>query len=165
MQSIKEYKLTEAYSHRSNNIFWSNLARNFSNGLTAMEILYSNYASEILTSTEHFEKSDIGYSLIPGKKSLIGGGSIGISRNTTKIKEALDFLEWLFSGEIAQLITSLGGVLHNRRTNENMDIIEIYPWMRKIDEYFQHANRLQVGDENITYEQELLIGKKILELL
>lgn len=164
-ETIEEYKKTEVYSHKLNNVFWSNVARNFANGLTAMEILYSNYAGDILISTEHFDKTDIGYSLIPGKKSLLGGGSIGISKETNKYKESIQFLEWLYSDEISQLITSLGGVLHNKRTNENIDIIEMYPWMRKMDEYFKNSNRLMLGNQQITYEKELQIGEYILEAL
>lgn len=164
-ESIAEYKLTEAYSHKEDNVFWSNIAKNFSKGLTAMEILYSNYAADILTSTEHFDKSDIGYSLIPGRQSLLGGGSIGIQKQTKNTAEAILFLEWLYSNEISQMITSLGGVLHNRRTNENMNIIEIYPWMRKLDEYFGHASRLQLGNEHISYEREVEIGEEILKQL
>lgn len=164
-QCIQEYKLTEAYSHKSNNLFWSNIAKNFANGLTAMEILYSNYAADILTSTEHFNKTDIGYSIVPGRQSLLGGGSIGINKNTDKYEESIQFLKWLYSDEISQVITSLGGVLHNRRTNENMDIIGIYPWMRKMNEYFSHANRLKFGEQKITYEEELQIGADILAAL
>lgn len=164
-KSIEEYKLTAAYSHTSNNIFWSNIAKNFANGLTAMEILYSNYAADILTSTAHFDKSDIGYSVIPGRASLLGGGSLGISKWSENYEESVLFLDWLYSDEISEVITSLGGVLHNKRTNENMDIINIYPWMRKMNEYFSRANRLMLGDQRMTYEEELELGKNILEAL
>lgn len=52
-----------------------------------MAILYSNYASDLLSHSSRVA-GNIGYALTPGRNPVIGGGSLGVSKYTKRPEDA-----------------------------------------------------------------------------
>lgn len=108
--------------------WWRETAKAFAAGDTAMTVLFSNYASEI-TGLSTKIASDIGTTFVPGGNPLMGGGSIGVCRYSQNKKEALNFIRWLCSEEIASAMTYLGSASPCQATYDNYQIIDLYPWL------------------------------------
>ena len=51
----------------------------------------------------------IGYAMIPGGHPLLGGGVVGISKDSKKYQECIEFLKWIYQPNVAAIITYLGG--------------------------------------------------------
>ena len=77
--------------------WWSEAMNEFASGNTAMTVVFCNHASAIM----HYKNSEfvnkIGFSQVPGGFPLLGGGSIGISKNTVKLDAVREFFLWLYS--------------------------------------------------------------------
>ena len=108
--------------------WWRETAKAFAAGDTAMTVLFSNYASEI-TGLSTKIASDIGTTFVPGGNPLMGGGSIGVCRYSQNKKEALNFIRWFCSEEIASAMTYLGSASPCQATYDNYQIIDLYPWL------------------------------------
>lgn len=119
--------------------WWDNAVEDFAEGDTAITIVFANYASEIISKQFSKVAGRIGYAPIPGKKPLLGGGVMGISKNCNKKKEAALFLEWVNKREISAMITYLGGMSANRYVYENSYILERYPWLAEVKEDFSYG--------------------------
>lgn len=118
--------------------WWSQAAEEFSNGTTAMTILFSNFASEFFS--KHSQVPDkVGYTMIPGSRPLLGGGSLGITKASKHPEEALHFLSWLASDPVASAVSLLGGNLVTKATLTNYEVIETYPWMEMLSTGFHQA--------------------------
>lgn len=103
--------------------WWRETAKAFVAGDTAMTALFSNYASEI-TGLSTKIASDIGTTFVPGGNPLMGGGSIGVCRYSQNKKEALNFIRWFCSEEIASAMTYLGSASPCQATYDNYQIID-----------------------------------------
>lgn len=108
--------------------WWRETVKAFAAGDTAMTVLFSNYASEI-TGLSTKIASDIGTTFVPGGNPLMGGGSIGVCRYSQNKKEALNFIRWFCSEEIASAMTYLGSASPCQATYDNYQIIDWYPWL------------------------------------
>jgi multiple sugar transport system substrate-binding protein len=87
--------------------WWTNAAQEFAEGNVAMTILYSNFASGILHK-ESRVINRIGYAVVPGSNSIIGGGTLGVSRFSKQPELALSFIRWLCSEPISSALSLLG---------------------------------------------------------
>lgn len=116
------------YASPRHSEWWRDAAREFADGDTAMTILFSNFASEILNPASKIV-GKIGYSLVPGGNPLLGGGSIGISSSSGHPREALLFIQWLCSEPISTFTTFLGNVSPCTKTYDNYEVVDRYPWL------------------------------------
>lgn len=107
--------------------WWDESISLFSKGEIAVIIVYMNLFSDIAHSSI---SPLIGFSEVPGDKPLLGGGSLGISKYSQKDKEAIEFFKWLYSNEIAEQITLLGGSSINDFVYDNQNIMKKYPWLK-----------------------------------
>lgn len=128
LQSMNELMEAKAYSPKRYNSWWRETAREFAAGDTAMTIIFSNYASEMMDSGSSITNK-IGYTYLPGQNSLLGGGCIGVCKNSTHKQEAFDFIKWLCSEEIATAMTLLGSVSPCEKTYSNYEVLDTYPWL------------------------------------
>ena len=107
--------------------WWDESVSFFATGNLAMIIVYMNLFSDIAhTSISPL----IGTAKVPGAKPLLGGGSLGISKYSNKNDEITIFFKWMFSNEIAEQITLLGGTTINQSIFSNQNITEHYPWLK-----------------------------------
>ena len=115
--------------------WWTNAAQEFAEGQTAMTILYSNFASDLLGRDSRIV-GKIGYSLVPGGSPIIGGGSLGVTRFSKDPELALSFVRWLCSEPISSASMLLGGVSACAEAYENYEIVDGYPWLELAKDCF-----------------------------
>ena len=109
--------------------WWTNTARAFSTGNYAMSILYSNYAGGLLSQDSRVV-GNIGYAMVPGANSVIGGGSLGVSKFSRQPEIALSFIKWICSEPISSAAALLGSTSSCCMTYENYEVVNNFPWMK-----------------------------------
>ena len=135
IQSLNELIETKAYSDPNYCTWWTNTAECFSRGNVAMSILYNNYASTLLSHSSKIV-GKIGYTMVPGGNPVIGGGSLGVSKYSTQPREALSFIKWLCSEPISSAATLLGGISPCKKSYDNYEIINSFPWLNLAKDCF-----------------------------
>lgn len=140
-RALSDYLNSSAFAAKEPHFWWKESAETFSEGSVAMNILFSNYASDMVHNISSKVAGKIVYAEVPGESPLLGGGSIGITNSTKKEDVCLKFLEWLYSDEIAEMVTYLGGFICNKVIVNNADILELYPWIEGIEEMFRKGIR------------------------
>jgi multiple sugar transport system substrate-binding protein len=140
-KALKEYLEMRNYSSADINYWWEDTLGAFSSGLSAMTILFINRAGGLVRTGSPLKTAMVGIAPIPGNCPLLGGGSIGISRQSRNPGEGIEFLKWIYSDEIANIITFLGGLSPRGSVFNNEEILEIYPWLRNIGAYFSSGFR------------------------
>ncbi len=128
LMAMQELAETQLYSPLRHSNWWRETAREFAAGDTAMTVLFSNYASEMLDSGSRITNK-IGYAPVPGANPLLGGGSIGVCRNSKNPQEAVDFVRWVCSEEVTTAMTLLGSVSPCLKTYDNYEVLDTYPWL------------------------------------
>lgn len=120
---------------RSQTSWWTTSAKMFANGETAMSIMFTNYASEILGSGSKIIDK-IGFSMVPGGNPLLGGGTLTVAKTTKYPEDALEFIKWITREPAASAIAALGGVSPCVKTYEKYNIINTFPWLELSRECF-----------------------------
>lgn len=152
------------YSNNQMYQWWGEAAHQFFEGDTAMQITFSNYASEMLHGLDTKVVGKIGCGKIPGGQPLSGGGSLGISKYTQKYEECMAFLKWLYRNDIAEMITYLGGYICSRGISGNIDILETYPWLADVEKSFEYGWRMSDNEKNPNFKEFLfedILGRAI----
>lgn len=140
--------------------WWSEAAEKFANGSTAMTILFSNFASEFFGKNSKVSDK-VGYSMIPGSRPLLGGGSLGVTKASKHPEEALRFVSWLASEPVASAVALLGGNPITKATLTNYEVIETYPWMEMLSTGFTQA----LGQRTPTQDNAPFHDHKFVHLL
>lgn len=140
-EAFAGYLRSIRYATKEPHFWWRESANEFSEGGVAMNILFSSYASDMVHNISSKVTGKIIYAEVPGGKPLLGGGSIGITKSTAKEGICLKFLEWLYSDEVADMVTYLGGFICNRNIVNNAEILELYPWIQDIEQMFRKGKR------------------------
>ncbi len=144
--------------------WWRDVTHQFSEGNTAMHIVFSNYASEMLHNPESKVVGKIAYSPVPGGQPLTGGGSIGISRYSSKYEESIEFLTWLYSRKTAETVTYLGGYICNREIHKDIGLLGLYPWLEDMEGVFKPGWRFYTHEKNPAFNEfifEDILGKAL----
>ena len=106
IQALEELVTAKRYSDKKVVRWWTTSAKDFAEGKLAMMINFSNYASEILGSGSRVV-GNIGVAMVPGRNPIYGGGTIGISKNSSCKQDALAFIKWLTSDPVASGMAAL----------------------------------------------------------
>ncbi len=143
LTAMQELAETRLYSPSRHSSWWRETAQEFAAGNTAMTVLFSNYASEMLDSGSRITNK-IGYAPVPGANPLLGGGTIGVCRNSKNPQEAVDFIRWVCSEEVTTAMTLLGSVSPCLKTYENYEVLDTYPWLALSRDCLSlsHTNRI-----------------------
>jgi len=139
IQALKELTDSGKYADLSFSNWWRDTARSFAEGDTAMTLLYSNYASEIIGRSSNI-RGLVGFSMVPGANPLFGGGSIGVSRYSRHKELAYHFIKWLCGSQVSSAMTLLGSVSPCRETYNNYQIIDTYPWLSMTSDCFERSD-------------------------
>lgn len=153
------------YATSETHLWWREASNLFSDGMTAMNIGFSNYASDMVHHENSKAAGKIIFADVPGGKPLLGGGSIGITKSSKKVNECCQFLDWLYSDEIAEMITYLGGFIGNKNIIKNAEVLELYPWIQDIGKMFKKGKRGNKGIQNIKFDEfvfEDIIGSALM---
>ncbi|MDO5408296.1 MAG: extracellular solute-binding protein [Eubacteriales bacterium] len=163
-QAIEQYLAMCSYSSKDIYQWWAEATRQFSEGDTAMQIVFSNYASEVIHGLDSKVVGRIACGTVPGGQPLSGGGSLGISRFSHKYEECMTFLKWLYRKDIAETITYLGGYICCQGISRNMDILEMYPWVEDMEKSFELGWRAYSHENNPKFQEFLfedILGRAI----
>lgn len=145
IRALEQLVELRSYSSPEYHSWWSNTAAAFAAGNTAMTLLYSNYASDLLSSSSQVV-GNIGYTLIPGGNPVIGGGVLGVSKFSRLPQEALAYIRWICSEPIASAGTLLGSVSSCQKSYENYEIVHSYPWLNFARKHFSAARGRRVPE-------------------
>lgn len=162
--AIGNYLETCAYTSNDSYSWWGESTRQFSEGKTAMHIVFSNYASEMIHNPDSRVVGQIAFGKVPGGQPLSGGGTIGISRYSKRYEQSMAFLKWLYHRNTAETITCLGGYICNRDISRNMDLAELYPWLEGMERSFEPGWRICEDSRNAHFDEFLfedILGKAI----
>lgn len=140
-KALEDYVKTRDCTDGSVNIWWKDTIGKFISGSVSMITVFMNHASQIANSKYSKVVGKVGCSLVPGHHPLLGGGSIGISKNTKEKDAAFEFLRWVFSDEISTLYTMLGGISPRASVYNKPEILSMYPWLRVAEESFRCGTR------------------------
>lgn len=156
VQALKSLIEDQQYAAPTHCGWWRDTARLFAQGDVAMTILFSNYASEML-ARESKVHTKIGYAMVPGANPLLGGGSIGVCRYSRHKQEAAKFIRWLCSEEVSTAMTQLGSVSPCKKTYENYQVIDTYPWLSMTEQCFATSNAA-LSPKTIRYDQRKFLS-------
>ena len=139
VRSLEQLIQLKDYSNPEYCPWWTSTATAFAQGNVAMAILYSNYASDLLSHSSKVVGS-IGYTVVPGGNPVIGGGSLGVARHTRQPESALSFIKWICSEPISSAGALLGGVSPCKKSYDNYEIINSFPWLNLAKDCFAIAH-------------------------
>ncbi|MDD3334671.1 MAG: extracellular solute-binding protein [Eubacteriales bacterium] len=108
---------------------WTSAVRCFAHGECAMMIAHSNYVGYLADEPLSIVSGSVGYARAPGPRSILGGGVIGALKETRHAEEAAMVLDWLFSPQTRDLLALLSGCSPCRSAYQNVEILDVYPWM------------------------------------
>jgi multiple sugar transport system substrate-binding protein len=165
VRAVNNYLNMVNLSQRIDDTWWGEAVNSFARGETAMILGFMNHVSRIAHSDIG---TLIGFSPVPGNKPLLGGGVVGITKDSHKISEAVSFLNWVNETETAEQITLLGGTSANQKLYENRTICMLYPWLEGAIKANSNGIRDTVtrdGRRLNTRTIEQIIGKSIKEIL
>ncbi|MEG2700788.1 MAG: extracellular solute-binding protein, partial [Hungatella sp.] len=100
-KALENYLQTYDYTDRMTQVWWQQAAELFAEGNVAMNILFANHASIMIQNHDSKVLGKIGFAAVPGGHPLLGGGIIGISKNTRKQEACKKFLHWIYSEQVA----------------------------------------------------------------
>ncbi len=156
-------------SYRNSNVvdtnWWGEEVKSFVDGKSAMVIGFMNHLSVVSQSNI---KDSIGIANVPGDTPLLGGGILGITKNTNKLNESIEFLNWLNSNEISEQITLLGGNTATYFLSNSSVVQTMYPWLNKAKKTIMNGKResaFENGQSIDLKQAEEVIGKYMLQLL
>lgn len=157
IEALRNLIETKKYSDPQFSPWWTDTSAAFADGNVAMAILYSNYASSILNESSKVIGS-IGFANPPGSNPVMGGGYLGVSKYTTRPKEALSFIRWTCSEPISSALTALGSVSPCRLSYDNYEIINDYPWLDLAQKSFANCRgrRIPENDQKPFNERKFL---------
>lgn len=153
--AMESYLEACRFTSNETSLWWGESTKQFSEGKTAMHIVFSNYASEMVHTPDSKIIGKIAFGKVPGGQPLSGGGAIGISKYSTKYEECLTFLKWLYHKNTAETVTYLGGYVCNREVSKNLDIIELYPWLEGMEKSFESGWRIYETNGNCCFNEFL----------
>lgn len=154
LDALKIYIETYKYSNKQGNNWWRDSIKEFSSGSTAMAISFSNHASDVINNKHSNIVGNVGCAPIPGNNPILGGGVIGISKNSTNIDECYEFFKWFYSDEISTAFTLLGGLSPNNSIYNNCDLLDIFPWLSQSKSSFYYGTRKITNMHHPKFDQK-----------
>lgn len=157
MKAMESLLESSKYSSHKNLSWWTEAAKNFSDGDVAMEIMFSNYASEILGYRSKIIDK-VGYGIVPGGNPIVGGGSLAIAKNCKCPEDALAFIKWLTKDPVSSAMAALGSVSPCGKTYGIYEIIDAFPWLELSKDCFSisRTDRLPPEDNRPFDEKRFL---------
>jgi len=158
LKALSELVELKKYSREGYCTWWTDAAQEFAAGNVAMTILYSNFASGILHKDSKVINR-IGYALVPGSNSIIGGGTLGVSKFSKQPELALSFIRWLCSEPISSALSLLGSVPACRESFDNYEIVDSYPWLDLSRKCFSRCSYQRTpSDNNAPFDEHRFLG-------
>ena len=158
--ALEQYKASLKTSDQNKDKWWGDIVQEFAEGKTAMMTVFSNYSTVLAGQLQN--DIDFGVARIPGKQPLIGGGTVGIVKESKMKDQALLFLEWLYSDEISKLIVALGGMILSKEVLNNQGLMEMHPWLTHLEKSIQLGIRQIWNNQEFSLSYEIELGERVL---
>ncbi len=140
--ALEEYLETYKYAApESPNYWWDEQTAQFTRGDAAMMCLYSDHAISLEDRSISNVAGNIGFSLLPGKASVLGGWSIAVNPHSSRIDDVFEFLKWTATESLTILNAMLGRIVPYRSVFESSEMNRLYPWNRLLPQAFAHTRR------------------------
>ena len=159
--ALEQYKASIRTSDQNKEKWWGDIVQEFAEGKTAMMTVFSNYSTVLAGQLQN--DIDFGVARIPGKQPLIGGGTVGILKESNMKEQALLFLEWLYSDEISKLIVALGGMILSKEVLNNQELMEMHPWLSHLEKSIQLGKRQVWNNQKFSLSYEIELGERVLQ--
>lgn len=159
--ALEQYKASLKTSDQNKEKWWGDIVQEFAEGKTAMMTVFSNYSTVLAGQLQN--DIDFGVARIPGKQPLIGGGTVGIVKESKMKEQALLFLEWLYSDEISKLIVALGGMILSKEVLSNQELMEMHPWLSHLEKSIQLGKRQVWNNQKFSLSDEIELGERVLQ--
>ncbi len=166
LKGIRNYCESYQYAPEgSADYWWKEQVEIFSSGEAAMMVLFVAHATT-LTNRQHSNiVGRIGYEILPGETSLMGGWSLGIQPESKHTELGFQFLKWISSKETAIPYMILGGSNPSNYLYKSSELNFIYPWLEKSLESFHKSRKRIIPKslgENLSERQfEKIMGRHI----
>ncbi len=131
-QALKSLLQSYQYSSRQILNSWDEIVDEFSQGNSAMVVLYNSDMGHINNYTRSKIAGNIGYALPPGRTPVLGGWSLGLNRYGRHQEEAERFLIWACGGQNSIPLALLGGSTLRQEYYERPDLENQEPWKHMI---------------------------------
>ena len=158
--ALEQYKASLKTSDQNKDKWWGDIVQEFAEGKTAMMTVFSNYSTVLAGQLQN--DIDFGVARIPGKQPLIGGGTVGIVKESKMKDQALLFLEWLYSDEISKLIVALGGMILSKEVLNNQELMEMHPWLTHLEKSIQLGKRQVWNNQKFSLSYQIELGERVL---
>lgn len=160
--AMAQYHELEKFSCKQD--WWGDSIRKFADGQAAMTIIYSNHAAELIQSRSSVVVGKVGAAVIPGRKPLLGGGIVGISKYSQKAEACKQFFRWYYSADVASLLVRLGGTSPIVDAYEDFQNYIIFPWMNTSKKSFglgQRGVKTQTAEPFSIPKYEFAVGTAV----
>lgn len=160
--AMAQYHKLEKFSCKQD--WWGDSIRKFADGQAAMTVIYSNHAAELIQSRSSAVVGKVGAAIIPGRKPLLGGGIVGISKYSQKAEACKQFFRWYYSADVASLLVRLGGTSPIVDAYEDFQNYSIFPWMNTSKKSFglgQRGVKTQTTDPFSIPKYEFAVGTAV----
>ncbi len=117
----------------------TDVINDFLNERTAMFVAFPTSLSNVVNLEKICMSNNLGYTYIPGRCPILGGWSMCIPEKSTKKASAFKFINWACGSEIANYLTLLTGQSVISSSNENDELINLYPWLPLYNEVYKYA--------------------------
>lgn len=165
IEGLNNYVKLFKHAKKEKAEWWNNSVESYLKGETAMIITYVNQLS-FISQSEYAHKT--GYTTVPGNHAMLGGGALGICRGSKYLKEALEFIRWMYQYKVAENVVYLDGLTAISDVFFEEGINKIFPWLTKIDEIRKEGIRLnrdqEKGAVNIPLFEKI-VGEEVLKQL
>ena len=167
LQALRDYIGYAAFSCPHKLQSWSEIAENFVNEQTATAVLYIHHASNFVLAQSSNVGAEIGFAAIPGGHPLLGGGSLGLCKNTQQPEEAYRFISWATGDQIASELVILGGISACSSVYEQREILDTYPWLEALQSHICKGIRKPIFSSGaVDYNQrdfEYVLGTNVMK--
>ena len=155
-QALQDMREARNYTPNGSTASWNEAARLFAKGEIAMTIAYIHHASEIIKAKTAIA-GNVDYATVPGGSPLLGGGSLGVDRQSRQKKAAYEFIRWATSAQTGIELMLLGGISANRKCYQEREILNRYSWLEHLEENILKGKRRQIFvNQEQHFEQSLL---------
>ncbi len=142
VRALTDYIECFSYAHpESPAHWWDEQVEIFARGDAAMMTMYTDHATPLEDRSISNVVGKVGYGLLPGQVSVLGGWSICISAGSDKKSDAFEFLKWTASESLTIPNAMLGRIVPYRSVFESSEMHNLYPWYRMLPDAFACTKR------------------------
>ena len=121
--------------------WWDEQVEIFGRGDAAMMVMFSDHATPLEDRSVSSVVGKVGFTLVPGKASVLGGWSIGVNPYSDKKDDAFEFAKWTASESLIMPNAMLGRIVPYRSVFESTELHNLYPWYRMLPSAFTCTRR------------------------